>query len=39
MKEMAIENADKTARVFWELKIRKLDLAMHWMHGRLIETV
>jgi hypothetical protein len=39
MKEMAIENSDKTARVFWELKIRKLDLAMHWMHGRLIETV
>jgi hypothetical protein len=39
MKERAIEDNDKTARIVWELKIRKLDLAMHWMHGRLIETI
>jgi len=38
-KERAIEHANKTERVHWEDKIRKLDLAMHWMHGRLIETV
>lgn len=39
MKERAIEDDDKAARITWELKIRKLDLAMHWMHGRLIETI
>lgn len=38
-KERAIEHNNKTERVHWEDKIRKLDLAMHWMHGRMIETV
>lgn len=39
MKERAIEDGNKADRVFWETKIRKIDLAMNWMHGRLIETI
>lgn len=39
MKEMAIEDGDKTARVRWETKIRNIDTTMHWMHGRRIETI
>jgi hypothetical protein len=38
-KERAADDGNKTERVQWEAKIRKLDLAMHWMHGRLIETI
>jgi len=39
MKERAIDANDRADRLRWELKARKLDLTMFWMHGRMIETV
>lgn len=41
MKERLIAEGDlyKDDRTHWEMKARKCDLVMFWMHGRLIETV
>lgn len=41
MKERLIAEGDvyKADRRDWEMKARKCDLVMFWMHGRMIETI
>ena len=41
MKERLIAEGDlyKDDRKHWEMKARKCDLVMFWMHGRMIETI